>query len=887
MLNSVPPSLNSLQDLRQRTSEGPSCVYLTAPWCAFCRLFEPKYGELRRFYPQVEYFKLDVDIVEGVDELKSIHTLPSLLLYEDGALVHIVEDLPQKRPGKKLAAAIRQYLLHERGSEEQQSAKRPASAGQAFGDVASSAVDRVPEDAHLAHCLSIPGQIDLHEHGTGNGGILEGAQAISTPRQVQIQDRVGDQSVIDASVDSLLPGMAPVGDVDGATKCIHDQLADVTEASCPPKSEGPVATSLPTRPPARLTLPDPSLVNRQSSQLSPLGKKPPLCGPIELHATTADSAGSPAGGAATDSKADGRPWFEAPRSSLSPAGGSPSTSHHIHMPHLFGQSQPKPLRVRAVTFNMAKKMPTDLPEELLGRAGCPEGLDKYDIVVIGTQESGSSQEWNKLVAKALGAKYVKLASESLWQIRVLVYVRAKLREHITAVATSSVATGIGNVAGNKGGVGVALTYMDHTRLLFVNAHFQAHTHRVAGRQADYLRIKAGLFNNREEAGVEWAPYAADQDAVASPSRSPLSKADHTSPHTRLLRDETGSMTSSESSFSLITSSFTQRLQQWAQPSIRDVADDYHVTIWLGDLNYRVETGGNRRVVDGVLKMTGLTEDERLNVLRNNDQLKKERELGKVFLGYKEGELTFPPTYKFDPGTDVYDSSGKSRVPSWCDRVLWRCNTDAVELLQYTHVPQLKVSDHRPVVATFLVHAQPAPQGMPREKGALSPGSSSTLAQTSQRIRKQFLRESNQVSSAGGSLKLTLLTHGHADHVGALPRVLQELCLRKLAMKHGNLGQKLQSIPGILNCRGIMTFSFPWKKENKILLFSNHNGSLLRRQHGALLAKLAGTSWQASATAQAAAQPATASCCSNLNTARYTLHRTLRSRHFTVSSDPYH
>lgn len=77
-----------------------------------------------------KYFKLDVDIVEGVDELKSIHTLPSLLLYEDGALVHIVEDLPQKRPGKKLAAAIRQYLLHERGSEEQQSSKRAASAGQ-------------------------------------------------------------------------------------------------------------------------------------------------------------------------------------------------------------------------------------------------------------------------------------------------------------------------------------------------------------------------------------------------------------------------------------------------------------------------------------------------------------------------------------------------------------------------------------------------------------------------------------------------------------------------------------------------------------------------------------------------------------------------------------
>lgn len=72
--------------------------------------------------------------------------------------------------------------------------------------------------------------------------------------------------------------------------------------------------------------------------------------------------------------------------------------------------------------------------------------------------------------------------------------------------------------------------------------------------------------------------------------------------------------------------------------------------------------------------------------------------GYVVQGYKEGELTFPPTFKFDPGTDVYDSSAKSRIPSWCDRVLWRCSNsdifDAVELLQYTHVPQLKVSDHR-------------------------------------------------------------------------------------------------------------------------------------------------------------------------------------------------
>ena len=64
--------------------------------------------------------------------------------------------------------------------------------------------------------------------------------------------------------------------------------------------------------------------------------------------------------------------------------------------------------------------------------------------------------------------------------------------------------GVGNVLGNKGGVGVALTYMNHTRLLFVNAHFAAHDHKVAQRQADYLRIKASLFNTKDEpGGVLW------------------------------------------------------------------------------------------------------------------------------------------------------------------------------------------------------------------------------------------------------------------------------------------------------------------------------------------------------------------------------------------------
>ncbi len=61
------------------------------------------------------------------------------------------------------------------------------------------------------------------------------------------------------------------------------------------------------------------------------------------------------------------------------------------------------------------KTPTEVPEELLGRAGCPEGLTKYDIVVIGTQESGPIQV---LARPADGGSGLK-ASEQLHACRAV------------------------------------------------------------------------------------------------------------------------------------------------------------------------------------------------------------------------------------------------------------------------------------------------------------------------------------------------------------------------------------------------------------------------------------------------------------------------------------
>lgn len=38
--------------------------------------------------------------------------------------------------------------------------------------------------------------------------------------------------------------------------------------------------------------------------------------------------------------------------------------------------------------------------------------------------------------------------------------------------------------------------------------------------------------------------------------------------------------------------------------------------------------------------------------------------GIVFAGYHEGPLLFRPTYRYDIGTDTYDTSEKMRVPAW-------------------------------------------------------------------------------------------------------------------------------------------------------------------------------------------------------------------------------
>jgi phosphatidylinositol-bisphosphatase len=126
-------------------------------------------------------------------------------------------------------------------------------------------------------------------------------------------------------------------------------------------------------------------------------------------------------------------------------------------------------------------------------------------------------------------------------------------------------------------------------------------------------------------------------------------------------------------------------------------DTHDYFFWCGDLNYRIEN------LDGV-EVRRLIKSKQWTKLLEHDQLMTERMSGRVFLGFKEGEITFAPTYKYDPGTLTYDTSEKQRIPSWTDRILWKGKKrDRVKIRTYGRY-ELLISDHLPVSALYEVEA---------------------------------------------------------------------------------------------------------------------------------------------------------------------------------------
>jgi len=148
------------------------------------------------------------------------------------------------------------------------------------------------------------------------------------------------------------------------------------------------------------------------------------------------------------------------------------------------------IKICCSTWNVGNSAP---PENLSGFL--PEGADVYVVAAqecqYGSDPFTCAQDWLSKVHASLPHGFTLLTSVSLWEMRLLCFVRENLMFYVSKVRSASEATGVGNVVGNKGGLGIAFSF-GCTSFCFVGAHLAAHVEHFSARNEMYYEIIEGL-----------------------------------------------------------------------------------------------------------------------------------------------------------------------------------------------------------------------------------------------------------------------------------------------------------------------------------------------------------------------------------------------------------
>ncbi|CAL9046601.1 type II inositol polyphosphate 5-phosphatase 15-like [Musa acuminata AAA Group] len=286
---------------------------------------------------------------------------------------------------------------------------------------------------------------------------------------------------------------------------------------------------------------------------------------------------------------------------------------------------------------------------------------------VGLEGSANGHWWLDAIGKVLveGTLFERIGSRQLAGLLIAIWARKSLRPFIGDVDAAAVPCGFGHAIGNKGAVALRMRIYDR-KICFINCHFAAHLEALNRRNADFDHIFWTMTFSPSSNGHNTAAAGASS---VYPHRGGNANIDRT-------------------------------------PELSEV----DMVVFLGDLNYRLQ---------------GITYEEaryfisqrRLELLTEKDQLRAEMKAGRVFQGFREGVIKFPPTYKFEKhltGLSGYDSSEKKRIPAWCDRILYRdsCCDSRTEcslacpvvssICMYDSCMDVTGSDHKPVKCIFNV-----------------------------------------------------------------------------------------------------------------------------------------------------------------------------------------
>ncbi|XP_049869041.1 inositol polyphosphate 5-phosphatase E isoform X2 [Pectinophora gossypiella] len=169
---------------------------------------------------------------------------------------------------------------------------------------------------------------------------------------------------------------------------------------------------------------------------------------------------------------------------------------------------------------------------------------------------------------------------------------------------------------------------------------------------------------------------------------------------------------------------------------KDVTNNFDYVFWCGDLNFRL--GEPRAAVLRWIEQTEFPLPPHLpHGLLHADQLTAVLEDGAAFRDFKEAPITFPPTYKYDPGSQQFDTSSKQRAPAYTDRILYKSKsmatasssafaglrrissvpvTSGLKCVAYNSVQSVCTSDHKPVWGLFSAALRPGTDVVPLAAG---------------------------------------------------------------------------------------------------------------------------------------------------------------------------
>lgn len=296
-----------------------------------------------------------------------------------------------------------------------------------------------------------------------------------------------------------------------------------------------------------------------------------------------------------------------------------------------------------------------------------------------TESNSQITKWRSAVEAAIPTGYEFVSAEQMIGLLTLVYASSEVAKHVSNVSTQQVGTGLLGYFGNKGAVATRIVIGETTRMVFINSHLAsgAGSSYVDRRCWDVAQIASKIrFDPVVNNGVvdDTGARLGDEDftfwlgdlnfRLGSLPGDDIRRI--LTLHTRGEYDTSSDkppqpldgepviiMKDSESEDDTITFSTASHSREQSfdsETSLPD-PDDFPE-------DPSQDPASLQATLDSLLP---------------HDQLRQVIAGRKAFHdGWREGPITFLPTYKYDVGSvALFDSSEKRRAPSWCDRILYR------------------------------------------------------------------------------------------------------------------------------------------------------------------------------------------------------------------------